>query len=159
MTGEESRSASLTDDQAKELARLAVRIEAYQRPQDIEWLWTEPAPLLFCKSAAATPKGGERELEAKDEGRARVLLTGRATAGSGVGSGPVFIARKDMDALQFPAGGVLVAEQSLPRRATLLSRAAAVVTEQGSIAGHLANVCREFGIPALFWCGWGDEAS
>jgi pyruvate,water dikinase len=38
VTGEESRMASVTDDQAKELARLAVRIEAYyKRPQDIEW--------------------------------------------------------------------------------------------------------------------------
>ena len=153
VTGEESRSASLTDDQAKELARLAVRIEAYyQRPQDIEWAVDRVGSvvILQCRPLLQKAESAKSRLEAKDEGRARVLLKGGVTAGSGVGSGPVFIARKDMDALQFPAGGVLVAEQSLPRWATLLSRAAAVVTEQGSIAGHLANVSREFGVPALF---------
>ncbi len=153
VTGEESRTASLTDDQAKELARLAVRIEAYyQRPQDIEWAVDRAGSvvILQCRPLLQKAESAKSRLEAKDEGRARVLLKGGVTAGSGVGSGPVFIARKDMDALQFPAGGVLVAEQSLPRWATLLSRAAAVVTEQGSIAGHLANVSREFGVPALF---------
>ena len=153
VTGEESRTASLTDDQAKELARLAVRIEAYyQRPQDIEWAVdrTGSVVILQCRPLLQKAESAKNRLEAKDEGRAGVLLKGGVTAGSGVGSGPVFIARKDMDALQFPAGGVLVAEQSLPRWATLLSRAAAVVTEQGSVAGHLANVSREFGVPALF---------
>jgi pyruvate,water dikinase len=195
VTGEESRMASLTDDQVKELARLAVRIEAYyKRPQDIEWALDRAGSVLILqcrpllqkaekrpsdndsplpwregtkgrgKSAGAptlAPQGGgefevvgeaerERNPDQSKDARAKVLVRGGVTASTGVGSGPVFIARKDMDALHFPAGGVLVTEQSLPRWATLLSRAAAVVTEQGSIAGHLANVCREFGVPALF---------
>jgi pyruvate,water dikinase len=153
VTGEESRMPSLTDAQAQELARLAVRIEDYyQRPQDIEWAVDRAGSvvILQCRPLLQKAESAKSRPEAKDEGRARVLLKGGVTAGSGVGSGPVFIARKDMDALQFPAGGVLVTEQSLPRWATLLSRAAAVVTEQGSIAGHLANVSREFGVPALF---------
>jgi pyruvate, water dikinase len=152
VTGEESRMASLTDDQAKELARLAVRIEAYyKRAQDIEWAVDRNGDVLIlqCRPLLQRTEGEKNPNEAKDD-RAKVLVRGGVTASTGVGCGPVFIARKDMDALQFPAGGVLVTEQSLPRWATLLSRAAAVVTEQGSIAGHLANVCREFGVPALF---------
>ena len=152
VTGEESRMASLTDDQAKELARLAVRIEAYyQRPQDIEWAVDQDGSVLILQCRPLLQKAeSEKNPEEEKADRAKVLVRGGVTASSGVGSGPVFIARKDMDALLFPAGGVLVTDQSLPRWATLLSRAAAVVTEQGSIAGHLANVSREFGVPALF---------
>jgi pyruvate,water dikinase len=186
VTGEESRMPSLTDDQARDLARLAIRIEAYyKRPQDIEWAVDRNGAVLILQCRPLLQKaetslsdnysplpwregikgrgergGGEFESigRAQREGRpdqskasrAKVLARGGVTASMGVGCGPVFIARKDMDALQFPAGGVLVTEQSLPRWATLLSRAAAVVTEQGSVAGHLANVCREFGVPALF---------
>jgi pyruvate,water dikinase len=152
VTGQESRMASLTDEQAKELARLAVRIEAYyKRPQDIEWAVDGKGFIVILQCRPLLQKAEvEKNLPKEKHDRANVLLGGGVTASAGVGWGAVFIARKDMDALQFPSGGVLVTEQSLPRWATLLNRAAAVVTEQGSLAGHLANVCREFGVPALF---------
>jgi len=152
VTGDESRMASLTDDQAKELARLAVRIETYyKRPQDIEWAVDRNGSVFILQCRPLLQKAeSEKDPGKEKDDRSKVLVRGGVTASTGVGCGPVFTARKDMDALQFPAGGVLVTEQSLPRWATLLSRAAAVVTEQGSIAGHLANVCREFGVPALF---------
>ncbi|MBN1103049.1 MAG: pyruvate, water dikinase, partial [Deltaproteobacteria bacterium] len=154
LVGDESKEASLSDEQALEIARLAVLIEDYYRsPQDIEWAVVESGEIMLLQCRPLQ----QREADEKDDARqsggkvaGKVILEGGVTASPGVASGAAFIVRKDMDALQFPSGAVLVAAQSLPRWATLLNRASAVLTEQGSIAGHLANVCREFGIPALF---------
>lgn len=152
---EEADEPSLTDERALELASLAGRLDDYYGgAQDIEWAVNAAGELVIlqCRPLeqrtetdidAAASAGGAAD-------GARRLAAGGVTAGSGVGAGPVFKVRKDMDTLRFPEGAILVASQSLPRWATLLSRAAAVVTEQGGLAGHLANVAREFGVPALF---------
>ncbi len=79
-----------------------------------------------------------------------VLMSGGVCVSPGVGFGKVFFARKDADILAFPAGSVLVVERALPRWAVLLSRAAAVISESGGMAGHLAGVAREYSVPAIF---------
>ncbi|MGD8366823.1 MAG: PEP/pyruvate-binding domain-containing protein [Desulfobacterales bacterium] len=150
---QESRSASLTDDQAATLAAMAVRLEThYGMPLDIEWALSDEGEfvVLQCRPLERQQSGdsnGEPDLQADGQ---EILLTGGSTASSGAAAGPVFVVRKNIDALRFPKDAVLVAEQALPRWAPLLDRCAAVVTEQGSMAGHLANVAREFGVPALF---------
>ncbi len=149
----EGRTASLTDDQASALASLAVRLEIhYGMPQDIEWALTEEGAfvVLQCRPLERQKAGNAAGEPDPEENRREALLSGGSTASSGAASGPVFVVRKNIDALRFPKGAVLVAEQALPRWAPLLDRCAAVVTEQGSMAGHLANVAREFGVPALF---------
>ena len=154
LTGEVGGLASLTDDQALALADLAVRLEAYYRsPQDIEWAIEEDGNITVLQCRPMQQKGRGRVKAAVDTEGDEIgnpILEGGNTASPGVAAGPVFVVRKEVDALQFPEGGVLVTAQSLPRWATLLSRAAAVVTGQGSIAGHLANVSREFGVPGIF---------
>lgn len=153
----------LDDAQAMELARLALRLEAaYGQPQDIEWALDAAGRifLLQCRPLAARP------FQSADAGTHapeplpghHPIFCGGTTASPGAAAGVVHVARKDIDALTFPDGGVLVIEQALPRWASLINRAAAVVAAAGSITGHLANVAREFEVPALFDVGQALDA-
>jgi pyruvate, water dikinase len=150
---EEAQGPALTDEQAVELARLALRVEEhYGTPQDVEWAIRPDGTVLLlqCRAlqqAEETAEGVRGEVQAEDP---TVLLSGGNAASPGAAAGPVCVVRKEAELLRFPRDGVLVASQALPRWASVLDRAAAVVAEQGSVAGHLANVAREFGVPALF---------
>jgi pyruvate,water dikinase len=53
----------------------------------------------------------------------------------------------DFDA--FAAGDVLVAKATSPAWTPLFARAAAVVTDGGTLAAHASLVAREYGIPAV----------
>lgn len=154
LTAAEAAKPALSPAEAAQVAALAMRLEAwYKAPQDVEWAFDAAGRLVLLQCRPLTRASGEASTAAgrvEAPAGATVLLEGGEPAASGAGDGAVFIVRKDMDALAFPDGGVLVAAQALPRLAALLSRASAVLTEQGSIAGHLANVAREFGAPALF---------
>ena len=150
----QSNVPSISEDQAIALTVMAVEIEQYYgTPQDIEWaIATDGAfYLLQCRPLQQIDSGQktsrtDQQADDTDE----ILLRGGIPASPGVAAGPVFQVNKSADALQFPDGAVLVAAQALPAWSALLHRAAAVVTEHGSVAGHLANVAREFGVPALF---------
>jgi pyruvate,water dikinase len=144
---------SLNPEQACALAELAVKIEKhYGLPQDIEWAITEDGfyYMLQCRPLQIIEAGKKivpPDLKKKDE---TVIVKGGVTASPGVASGKAFHVDKAVDILKFPEGSIMVARQALPTWAPLLSRASAVVTEQGGFAGHLANVAREFGVPAIF---------
>ncbi len=154
---EAGAQSALTDDQARQLAGIALRLEEhFQAPQDIEWCIDGRGSILILQSR---PLKQLAVATAREEGAATLagdhpaLLRGGEVAGPGVAAGPVYIVKNNLDLLQFPEGAVLVTAFPHPTWATLLSRAAAVVTDRGGITGHLANVAREFGIPALFNLG------
>ena len=145
--------ASLTDDQALEIGRLALRLDTYfGEPQDIEWAIDGEGRLtiLQCRPLQMLPSSGHDSAVAGAEAEHPVLLQGGVTVSPGAGAGPVSILKREVDKLQFPPGGVMVISQSLPGYAPLLNRAAAVIAEYGSLSSHLANVAREYGVPALF---------
>ncbi len=150
---ERSREPSISDEQVLGLAGIALRLEEYYgSPQDIEWAIDRLGSIYILQCRPLKTAGASLRPESFERGAVygEVLADTGVTAGSGVGCGPVHIVRKNSDSLSFPQGGVLVTEQALPRWAALLSRSAAIVTEQGSAVGHLANVAREFGVPAIF---------
>jgi len=154
LTGDEADQPSLDDGEILRLAEMVRDLEAhYGSPQDVEWAVDQSGDLIILQSRplrqlpADTSKGSLRA-----EG-AQAAVSGGIGASPGTACGPVFRVQKDSDALRFPEGAVLVLTQPLPRWASLLGRAAAVVAEQGSQAGHLATVAREYGIPALMGMG------
>ena len=153
VTGEMSDRPSLSDEQALEIAGLALRLESYYgAPQDIEWAVKPDGTvvILQCRPLQRMELKGKLRDQSNRQTNSPVIMKGGYTASSGVSAGPVFQVKKDADILKFPENAVLVTSQAVPRLAMLLNRASAVVTERGSITGHLANVAREFGVPAIF---------
>jgi len=153
LTDEESTSPCLTDDQARQLAEIAIRIENhYAMAQDIEWAIAGSGAIhiLQCRPLKLILTGETGDAAVDPELKKRRIAGGGITASPGASSGPVYLGDRGVDVLAFPEGAVLVTRQALPRWASLLTRASAVITEQGGFAGHLANVAREFGVPALF---------
>lgn len=143
---------SIHEATALELAGIALRIEKhFGCPQDIEWALNDRGDIVILqcrplrqKESVARQRPTPIEIQVST-----VLASGGIMASPGAASGPVFIARTESDLLTFPAGAVLAVKQPLPRWATVLARASALIAEQGSAAGHLANVAREFGVPAI----------
>jgi len=149
----------LTKDQVLEIARIALDIEShYGRAQDIEWAMAPDGTITVLQSRPlqmVTPDGhAENDVPDSDLDfpESPPLLEGGVTASPGAVAGPVFKAEKSADALRFPENSILVVRQAAPYWATLIGRCAGVISEKGGIAGHLANVAREFGVPALFGC-------
>jgi pyruvate,water dikinase len=142
---------ALSDAQVMELAKVALQLEGhFQAPQDIEWSIDGEGRLYILQSRPLKQiTAGLRDAKALDIPNT-VLLRGGERASPGVAAGSAFLVKNNLDVLQFPEGAVLVTAFAHPGWATLLPRAAAVVTDRGGITGHLANVAREFGIPALF---------
>ena len=70
-------------------------------------------------------------------------------ASPGRATGRVRIVRGSADFDRFQSGEVLVAEATAPAWTPLFARAAAVVTDGGTLAAHASLVAREYGIPAV----------
>lgn len=144
---------ALSDSQVDALAATALRLEQYfGEPQDIEWSIDRSGQIVILQSRplGLAPVIDSGQPAATGEAGNDYLLSGGVTAARGTASGPVFIVRSNVDLLMFPKDAVLVVVHPMPEWATLLNRAAAVVSETGQVAAHLATVAREFGVPALF---------
>ncbi len=150
---EKALEPSITDAQALELGRAAVALEAmYDGPVDVEWAVDATGKMQFlqCRELAQLPSSGEGPGAGEDRRTHGVpLAAGGVTASPGVGAGEAFVVRREADLLRFPRGAVLVGVEAPPRFASVIHMAAAIVTEKGGAAGHLANVAREFRVPAL----------
>ncbi len=149
---EAQAQASLSEATVQTLAHWALTLERYfKRPQEVEWAldgqgkcWIMQTRRLSIPETAVPP------LEDICESFSRVLLHDRGiVAHAGVGTGPVFILKEREDMDRFPEGAVLVTRHTAPWLASIVPKAAAIIAERGSAAGHLATIARECRVPAL----------
>jgi pyruvate,water dikinase len=144
----------LSNEQIYELASYARKLETYfGQPQDMEWAMDQESRLYLLQSrplrlaSAGALAGEERATVPKGY---KILLDGGTIACRGVGAGPVHVVHSEEDLADFPEGGVLVVRHTHPEFAVVLEKAAAVVSDIGTVLGHLATVAREYGVPAIF---------
>jgi phosphohistidine swiveling domain-containing protein len=90
----------------------------------------------------------ERDLRGGTHDDADAAIKG-APASAGRATGAVRIVRTPADFDKLQAGEVLVATATAPAWTPLFARAAAVVTDAGSVAAHASLVAREYGVPAV----------
>ena len=151
LTGDDCDRPAISRDMAKKVAEIAVRLEDhYGSPQDVEWCVDAAGSITVLQCRPLQTASVHKTVSGQPASGKKPLARGGVTASPGVGFGVVFIAEKASDILAFPEGSVLVLRQAHPHWAPLLSHASAVIAEQGGYAGHLANVAREFAVPALF---------
>lgn len=145
--------ACLTASQIKELAALSMRIEQhYRKPQDIEWAADRNGKIFILQSRPLrmekTPKAGTALPNDLSERRILMKKTGM-TVQRGVGSGRVFLLRHMDELARFPKGAVLVAKHDSSNFIRIMPYAAAILTDTGTPASHMASLCREFRVPTV----------
>jgi phosphohistidine swiveling domain-containing protein len=84
--------------------------------------------------------------------RSETALVSGTPASPGRATGSVRVIHGQHEFDQLLAGEILVAPLTAPAWTPLFTRAAAVVTDVGSVAAHAAIIAREYGIPAVVGC-------
>jgi pyruvate,water dikinase len=144
---------ALTNEKAMVLARWAFGLEDhFGRAQDIEWAMGADHRLVLLQSRPLRVLEKAERSRARAEGE-KILLSGGDAACPGIGAGPAVHLDEDGDFDSFPEGGVLVARRSSPRFVRLMSKASAIVTDAGSVTGHMANLARELRVPTILNTG------
>ena len=158
---DERESFSLSDDQIRELATYATRIEAhFGTPQDVEWLVDGDLDEVFVVQARPeTVHASDHEnvlrtysLEETDE----PVLDGVAI-GNAIATGTVRVLSDHREMDQVEEGDVVVTEMTDPDWVPIMKRASAIITDRGGKTSHAAIVSRELGISAIVRTGDATE--
>ena len=156
-TAEERSGFVLTDDEALQLARWAVRAERhYGVPMDLEWARDgQTGELFIVQSRPETVQSrrtsaGFQSFRLTEQGTS--LVAGIAI-GESIAAGAVRVVEGPQDFSEFRDGEILVTQKTDPDWVPVMRRAAGVVTDRGGRTSHAAIVSREFGLPAIVGCG------
>jgi pyruvate,water dikinase len=147
----------LPDARLQRLASLARVIEShYRRPMDVEWCGdaetlyiVQARPVTTIpKSTVAAPPPAPVAVEKGPKGEGAPLLRGFG-ASPGVAGGVARILHSPAEMEKLKPGEILVTSMTTPDMVPAMSRAAAIVTDEGGMTCHAAIVSRELGVPCV----------
>jgi pyruvate,water dikinase len=152
----------MMDEQILALADIGNQIELhYDKPMDIEWC-IENGEIFVVQARPVTTLSSNSKIEKTNEvggkdvkieqpaepGMRKVLVRGLA-ASPGMARGTVRTLGEGMSLDVVKKGDVLVTVMTSPDMVPAMTRAAAVVTDEGGMTCHAAIVARELGIPCI----------
>jgi pyruvate,water dikinase len=142
-------TGALTGRIGEPLTETAARREAtWQRQRRL------PAPLTLGAPVRLIGDPIARAVEAaRTPGRLPPGAIVGQPASAGRATGPVRLVTGPADFADVTTGDVLVAATTAPAFTPLFARAAAVVTDGGTLAAHASLIAREYGIPAVVGTG------
>ncbi len=143
----------LTPDQLQQLARWVLDLEAhFGEPQDMEWTLDPDGSLLVLQTRPLqqVPRDQDHPRPGMERYPDHVVLADQGIpVFPGVGMGPAYHVRNNEDLSSFPQGAILVARRSSPNYVMVMPKARAIITEVGSITGHMASLARELRVPTV----------
>jgi pyruvate,water dikinase len=152
--GELRQAPCLDEAKIRQLAAYGVRLEEhYGQPLDIEWAQDQDGRLFILQARPLGMGQGRDECSLAPEaepihGR-MVAARGGDMAAPGSAAGQAYILTSDHNLPAVPQGAILVAKQTSPTYVPVMDRIRGIITEVGSVTGHMASVAREFGVPTL----------
>ncbi|AHC51673.1 phosphoenolpyruvate synthase [Sulfolobus acidocaldarius SUSAZ] len=157
----EANSISITEEEAKELAKLALKVEQhYERPMDIEWAIDSDIKFpenIFLLQARPETYWSSKQVKPKEEVLVKAsvgkILTKGLPASPGIAYGRARVILDIKDAGSFNQGEILVTRMTDPDWVPLMKIASGIVTDEGGMTSHAAIVSRELGIPAVVGTG------
>jgi pyruvate,water dikinase len=145
----------LSDTQLVSFSRTLTAIENhFGSAQDVEWAADSNGKIYFLQSRPLKLSPGSAQPPAPRKIHNHRVIVDRGTiACKGVGCGKAFILKDEEDLKNFPEGAVLVAKHTSTKFVTVMNKAAAIITDVGSVTGHMASLSREYGVPSILDTG------
>lgn len=149
VAADEQNKPCLSDMQAGLIAEKALQVENHHAvPQDIEWCMDRSGRLFILQARRLRFAAARERRRNLYEGYTLLIDRGSIIC-PGAGIGRAFILNDEAGVPKVPSGAVLVARHSSPALVRVMERVSAIVTDTGSVAGHMASMAREFNIPCI----------
>lgn len=147
----------LSDDRIMEIAEVGRQIEIhYEKPMDVEWC-VEDDKVYIVQARPITAVGSSSDEASEMDVSKEVVITSGMGASPGLASGRVVVFDMSMGLDSIKDGDILVTTMTMPDMVPAMSRAVAIVTNEGGMTCHAAIISRELGTPCVV--GTGDATN